>query len=94
MQMKLNSWLNSSPPGQNAHHFADDIFKRNVLNENVKVSINISLIFIPKGPINNISALVQMMAWCRVGGKPLTEKILTQFTDAYMRHWGGWVQIQ
>ena len=31
-----------------------------------------SLKFVPKGPINNIPALVQVMAWRRPGDKPLT----------------------
>ena len=50
------------------------------------VLIRISLKFVPKGPIDNKSALVQVMAWRRTGDKPLPEPILTQFTDAYMRH--------
>ena len=37
---------------------ADDIFKCILLNENVWISIKISLKFIPKGPIDNITALV------------------------------------
>ena len=52
---------------------ADDIFKRIFLNENVIISIKISLKFIPKGPINNIPALVQIMAWRQPGDKPLSE---------------------
>ena len=32
--------------------------------------------FVPKGPINNISALVQIMAWHRPGDKPLSEAML------------------
>ena len=43
------------------------------LNENVRISIKISLKFAPKGPINNIPALVQIMAWRRPGDKPLSE---------------------
>ena len=35
------------------------------LNENVWISIIISLKFVPKGPINNIPALVAIMAWRR-----------------------------
>ena len=38
----------------------DDIFKCIFLNENVWISINISLKFVPKGQINNVPALVQM----------------------------------
>ena len=41
--------------------------------------------FVPKGPISNILALVQIMAWRRPGDKPLSEAVMTQFNDAYMR---------
>ena len=78
--------VNSSLPAQNGHHFADDIFKRIFLNENVRISIQISLKFVPKGPIENKSALVQIMAWRRIGGKPLSEPMLTRFSDADMRY--------
>ena len=64
---------------------ADDIFKRIFLNENVKILIQISLQFVPRGPIDNKSALVQVMAWRRTGDKPLSEPMLTSFTDAYMQ---------
>ena len=47
---------------------------------------NISLKFIPKGSIDNIPALVQIMAWRYSRGKPLSESILVWFTEAYMRH--------
>ena len=63
----------------------DDIFKF-ILNESVWISITISLKFIPKGPIDYKSALVQVMAWHRTGKKPSPESMLTQFTDAYIRH--------
>ena len=45
-------------PRQNGRHFADETFKRIVLNENVRTSIKISLKFVLKGPINNIPVLV------------------------------------
>ena len=41
-------------PRQNGRHFPDDIFKWIFLNENVWISINIPLKFVPRGPINNI----------------------------------------
>ena len=41
--------------------FPHDIFKCIFLNENVWFFIKISLKFVPKGPINNIPALVQVM---------------------------------
>ena len=45
--------------------FADDIFKCIFLNKNRYISIKISLKFVPKGPFNNISELVQIIAWHR-----------------------------
>ena len=34
--------------------------------------------FVPRGPINNIPALVQIMAWCRPGEKPLSEPMMAR----------------
>ena len=34
--------------------------------------------FVPYGPINNIPALVQIMAWCRPGDKPLSEPMMVK----------------
>ena len=67
-----------------AAFFADDIFKYIFVNENIWISIRISLKFVPKAQIDNKQALVQVMAWGRNGDKPLPEPILSQFTDAYM----------
>ena len=36
------------------------------------------------GLINNIPSLVQIMAWCRPGDKPLSEPMMAYFTDACM----------
>ena len=44
--------------------------------ENVRISIKISLKFASKGSINNIPALVQIMAWHRPGDKPLSEPMM------------------
>ena len=65
--------LNTLRPRQNGRHFTDDTFKRIFLNQNVRNSINISLKFVPKDRIHNITLLVQIMAWCRPGDKPLSE---------------------
>ena len=59
---------------------ADDIFKCIFMNENAWISLKISLKFAPEVRINNIPALVQVLAWCN---KPLSEPMLTRFTDAY-----------
>ena len=76
---RKHSWywcVNTLRPWQNGRHFADDIFKCIFLTENVWISINISLKFVPKGLINNIPALVQIMAWRRPGDKPLSEPMM------------------
>ena len=68
--------FNTLWPRRNEQHFADDIFKRIFFNENIWISIKISLKFVPKGPIKNIPALVQIMAWRRSGDKPLSEPMM------------------
>ena len=56
------SWdLNTLRPRQNGRHFPEDIFKWIFLNESVWISINISLKFVPRGPINNIPTLIQVL---------------------------------
>ena len=67
--------LNTLRPRQNGRRFADDIFKCIFMNENVSFPIKISLKFVPKGLINNIPSLFQIMAWRRPGNKPLSETI-------------------
>ena len=64
---------------------ADDIFKWIFLNENVWIFIKISLKFVPRSPVDNKPAFVQVMAWHRTGNK-LFEPMMTQFIDAYMWH--------
>ena len=67
---------NSLRSGRNGRHFADDIFKCIFLNENVWILIKFSLKFVPRGSINNIPVLVQIMAWRRPGDKPLSEPMV------------------
>ena len=71
-----NCLLNTFRLRQNGRHFADDIFKCIFLNENIWIAINISLSFVPKGPIDNIPALVQIIVWRRPGDKPLSEPMM------------------
>ena len=60
---------------------ADDNFKCFFFNENDRILIRISLQFVPRRPIDNKPALVQVMDWRRPGAN-----LLTQFTDAFMRY--------
>ena len=62
--------LTHLPLDKMAAILADDFFKCIFLNENDKIPIQISLKLVPRSPINNKPALVQVMAWCRTGDKP------------------------
>ena len=64
---------------------ADDIFKYIFLNENDRIPIQLSLKFVTDGPIYNNPAWFKIMAWCRIGDKPLSDPMLARFTDANMR---------
>ena len=69
----------------------------------VVTHLNISLKLVPRGPTNNIPTLVQVMAWCRPGDKPLSEPMMVslptyiyvtrpQWVKMWLTHW-GWVHI-
>ena len=75
--------LNTLRPGQNGCHFTDDVLKYISLNENVWISVNISLKFVDNAPMDNKAAFVQLMAWCWTSDKPLSELMMTQLNDAY-----------
>ena len=51
-------------------------FHMHIFYENVWVLLKISLKFVAKGPINNIPALFQIMAWRRPGDKSLSETMM------------------
>ena len=78
---------------QNGRHFPDDIFNCIFLNENAWISIKISLKFVPKGPINKIPALVQIMAWRRSGDKPLSESMMVSLPTHICVTRPQWVKI-
>ena len=61
------------------HHFADDVFKCIFLNENIWISLKISLEFVPKVPVSNIPALVQI----EVGAVKATSHYLNQVCLVY-----------
>ena len=52
------SYIKTLRQRQNGHHFPDDIFIFILLNENVWISVKISLKFVPKGPISNIPTFI------------------------------------
>ena len=70
--------INSLRPRQDGRRFPDGTFELIFLNENVLLLIKISLTFVSNGPINNITTLVQKMAWRRPGDKPLSESMMVR----------------
>ena len=85
--------FNKLRPKQNGRHFADDIFKCIFLNEYVRISIKTSLKFVPRGPINNITALVQIMAWRLTGDKPLSEPMMVKLPTHICVTRPQWVKV-
>ena len=63
-------------PKRNVRHSADGILKSIFLNENVWISIEISLKFVAKVPIDNKPAFVDIMVSRRPGDKPLSELMI------------------
>ena len=62
IEMTCNEQTHNAPvPYPAIHHFVTEIW---------------NLKFVPRGPINNVPALVQLMAWYRPGGKPLSEPMM------------------
>ena len=84
--------LNTLRPRRNEQHFADDIFKSIFFNENIWISTKIPLKFVPKGPINNIPALIPIMAWRRLGGKPLSEPMMVSLPTHISATQPQWVK--
>ena len=76
----LRKWLRRLPLDKKAAILLDDIFKYTFENKICILINNIKL--------NNIPALVQIMALRRIGAKALTEPMMPQFSDAYERHQG------
>ena len=69
---------------QNYRHFSGNIFKCIFLNENIQISFKIPLKYIQ---INNITALVQIMAWHRPGKKPLSEPMVVKLLTHICVYW-------
>ena len=79
----------------NDHHFSDDKFKCIFLNGNFWILDKKSLEYVLLGLINDIIALIQVMAWRRTGEKPFCESMVVCFADAYMRRSASvsWIRI-
>ena len=64
-------FLNTLRPRQNGRHFADDLFKLILMNKDMWISIDTSLMFLPTGQINNI---------------PLSESVMFSLPAQILRH--------
>ena len=85
--LTLTALLHFISPWQNGCHFADDIFICIFVIDFIAL-IKTLLRFVPEGLIDNNPAFVQIRVWRWIGDKPLSEPMLTRFTDAYMQHQG------
>ena len=74
--------VNTLRSRQNGRNFADHIFKCIFWNKSYFILNLISLKFVPRGPISNDPALVQIVAWRQTGDKPLSETKMAPGTDA------------
>ena len=93
MHNMSESIINTLRPRQNGRHLPDDIFKCMFSNDNIWISIKFSLKSVTKGPINNIPALVQIMAWRWPGDKPLSEPRLVSLRTHICVTRPQWVNV-
>ena len=95
--MAFHSWptdcFYTLRPKQNGCHFADDIFKCIFFSEIVWIPIKIPLKFVPKCPISNIQALVQIMAWSSPVDKPLSEAMMIKLMTHICVTRPQWIKI-
>ena len=90
--MKRKFGFNTLKTRQNCLYFAGNISKCIFLYENVWISFQISQKFVPAGPINNIPALVQVMAWHWTGNKTLSEPMMVGLLMHISFTWPQWVK--
>ena len=75
-------------PEQNGRHFTDGIFKCIFLKLKLYISVQISVWFIPYGPVACGPASVQIMAYHRTGNKPLLKPMMSAFEGTIWWHQG------
>ena len=75
MEWVAVTWLDTLSLRQKGRHFAD-ISKCIFMNKNWFILIQISLRCVPKGPVNNKPALVQIEVWRQTGAMPLSEQMM------------------
>ena len=78
---------------KNCCHFADDNFKCVFGNEKIWILLMFPLKCVPKVPIDNNSALVQIMTWRQPGDKPLSGPIMVSWRTHIFVTPPQWVNI-
>ena len=63
------------------------------LNENIWISIKISPKFVLQGPINNIPAMVPIIAWRHTGDMPLSEPMMVSLSTHICVTQPQWVNV-
>ena len=90
----LAQYVNKLRQRQNGRRFAGDVFICVFLKENLGISLKISLRFVPEVWINKITGLVQIMAWRRLGDKPLSGPMMvclpTYICVTRLQYVNGW----
>ena len=81
-KMQVIKYFNS-PPDKTAAILRDDVSKCIFVNKNYSIPIQIPLKFVLSCQIDNKPALFQVMAWRRMGDKPLPEPMVTNIIDIY-----------
>ena len=84
-------FINTLRPIQNGRNFVDNIFTYFLLKEVLLISIKISLNFVPKDLIINITALVHIMDCCHPGDKSLCEPMRVRLLTHIYVTWPRWV---
>ena len=83
-----NRWTRCihSETNKSGWYFTDSLLKMFFLSENCCILITISLQCVNRSPHDNRLTLIQVMAWCCTGTKPLPDPMLIQIIDTYMHH--------
>ena len=93
-ELTCRDQVNTLRPRQNGAHFPDDILKWISWIKIYEFRLKISLLkFVPRGSINNIPTLVQIMAWRRPGDKPLSEPMVARLLMHICVTWPQWVNL-
>ena len=97
-------WCHNERNGVSNHRLLDCLFNRLFWGRRRQTSNSAPLAFVrgihrwpmlyvPKGPINNIPSLVQIMVWRRPGDKPLSESMVVRLLTHLCVTRPHWVKI-